>query len=162
MWHLHHPPPEKSHPLFHMNPPLKVEVLSSPPSLFENLVGGSTHPTCREGGVGGCTLCTLYFDVVDDTTRAPNSPSVMRGSFKKAFVTVIHPTLPIYFLGLFLCLCCSYHVLAKWLAKKFSGILFEKRDLVFNSVLGLHFFCSHSYQSIGASAVGRGIECLSN
>ena len=42
-------PPEKSHPLFPSNPPLKSEVLSSPP-LFENLVGGST-PSSRKGVV---------------------------------------------------------------------------------------------------------------
>ena len=30
-------PPEKSHPLFPSNPPLKIEILSSPPLLFENL-----------------------------------------------------------------------------------------------------------------------------
>ena len=41
------PTPEKSHPLFPSNPPLNIEVLSSPP-LFENLVGGSTP--CRKGG----------------------------------------------------------------------------------------------------------------
>ena len=46
------PPPEKSHPLFPCNPPLKIEVLSAPP-LFENLIGGSTPPphTHTEGGV---------------------------------------------------------------------------------------------------------------
>ena len=36
--------PEKSHPFSASNPPLKVEVLSSPSHLFENLVGGSTPP----------------------------------------------------------------------------------------------------------------------
>ena len=30
MWKLQPPPPEKSYPLFPNNPPLKVEVLSSP------------------------------------------------------------------------------------------------------------------------------------
>ena len=155
------PPWKKSSPLS-QEPPTKSWGPVKPPLPFWKFGWRLNPPHLQRGWGGGCTLCTLYFDVVDDTTRAPNSPSVMRGSFKKAFVTVIHPTLPIYFLGLFLCLSCSYHVLAKWLAKKFSGILFEKRDLVFNSVLGLHFFCSHSYQSIGASAVGRGIECLSN
>ena len=37
------PPPQKSHTHFPSNPPLKAEVLSSPP-LSENLVGGSTPP----------------------------------------------------------------------------------------------------------------------
>ena len=37
------PSPEKSHPLVPSNPPLKIEVLSSPP-LFQNLVRGSTNP----------------------------------------------------------------------------------------------------------------------
>ena len=44
------PPPEKSHPLFPRNPPLKVEVLLSPLPLFENLVGGSI-PSLAERGV---------------------------------------------------------------------------------------------------------------
>ena len=47
------PPPEKSHPLFPSNPPLKVEFLSSSP-LFENLVEGSTPLQKR-----GCTLWYL-------------------------------------------------------------------------------------------------------
>ena len=46
--------------LFPSNPPLKVEVLSSPPPLvFESLVGGST-PTAERGGVH-----TMYFKVMD-------------------------------------------------------------------------------------------------
>ena len=37
--------PEKSHPLSATNPPpKKLQVLSSPSHLFENLVGGSTPP----------------------------------------------------------------------------------------------------------------------
>ena len=46
-------------PLFPSNPPLKVEVPTSPP-LFENLVGGSTHhpsPPPSTTKKGGCTLC---------------------------------------------------------------------------------------------------------
>ena len=45
-------PPKKSHPLFPSNPPLKIEILSSPP-FFENLVVGSTSPAERNGGGGG-------------------------------------------------------------------------------------------------------------
>ena len=41
---------KKVTPVFPSNPPLKVEVLSSPP-LLENLVGGSTPPPCRKGVV---------------------------------------------------------------------------------------------------------------
>ena len=37
-------PCEKNHPLFPSNPPLKIEILSTLPLLFENLVGGSTPP----------------------------------------------------------------------------------------------------------------------
>ena len=37
-------PREKNHPLFPSNPPLKIEILSTLPLLFENLVGGSTPP----------------------------------------------------------------------------------------------------------------------
>ena len=36
-----------------------------------------------------------------------------KGLVKGSFATVICMTLPIYFLELFLCLICSYHVLAK-------------------------------------------------
>ena len=49
MWKLK-PPWKKS-------PPLKVEVLSAP-SLFENLIGGSTTP-CRKRGVH-TMLCILF------------------------------------------------------------------------------------------------------
>ena len=41
-------PPEKSHPFFPSNPPLKIEILSSP--LFKNLVRGST-PLQQKGVV---------------------------------------------------------------------------------------------------------------
>ena len=36
------PSPEKSYPPLSHQPSLKVEGLSSPPPIFENLVGGST------------------------------------------------------------------------------------------------------------------------
>ena len=51
MWKLQ--PPEKSHLPLSQQPPLKIEVLSSPP-LFENLIGGSTCPLPlqKEGAVG--------------------------------------------------------------------------------------------------------------
>ena len=46
-------------PLFSSYPPLKVEVLSSP-SLFENLVGGSTPPPPQQkGGEGVYTMQTI-------------------------------------------------------------------------------------------------------
>ena len=41
-------------------PPLKIEVLSNP--LFENLVGGSTPPSCRKGGGEGAHY-ECQFDV---------------------------------------------------------------------------------------------------
>ena len=37
-------------------PPLKIEILSSPPPLFENLVGGSSPPAERGGGVHTMTV----------------------------------------------------------------------------------------------------------
>ena len=40
-------PPENGHPLFSSTPPLKIEILSSPP-FFENLVGGSI-PSAERG-----------------------------------------------------------------------------------------------------------------
>ena len=44
---------EKSHPPLSQQPPLKVEVLSSPsPPLFENLIGGSTLPLSERVGGG--------------------------------------------------------------------------------------------------------------
>ena len=46
------PPSEKSHPLFLSNIPLKSEILSSPSSPFENLVGGSPPPPTPRKGSG--------------------------------------------------------------------------------------------------------------
>ena len=46
---------KKVTPLFPSNPPLKVEVLSSP--LFENLDKGSTLPWQKGGGGGSTLLC---------------------------------------------------------------------------------------------------------
>ena len=43
MWKLQ-PPLKKVTPSLPSTPPLKVQVLSSPSHLFENLVGGSTPP----------------------------------------------------------------------------------------------------------------------
>ena len=54
------PPPEKSHPPFPSNPPLKVKVLSSIP-LFENLVADSTSPPPPLAERRGCTLCLKGF-----------------------------------------------------------------------------------------------------
>ena len=46
-------PHEKSHPYFPAIPPVKVEVLSSPPPpFFENLIGGSTPHQQKGVGVG--------------------------------------------------------------------------------------------------------------
>ena len=45
-------PPEKGHSLFPPKLPLKVEVLSSPPPPFENLVGRSTPLPPAERGWG--------------------------------------------------------------------------------------------------------------
>ena len=42
-------PLKKFIPLFPIKPPLKIEVLSSPPPSFENLVGRSTPLSRREG-----------------------------------------------------------------------------------------------------------------
>ena len=44
------PPPEKSYPLFSSNLPLKVEVLSSPPSFWK--FGRRFNPPSRKGGRG--------------------------------------------------------------------------------------------------------------
>ena len=43
---------EKGHLFFPQQPPLKIEIFSSPTLFFENLVRGSTSPS-RKGGVGG-------------------------------------------------------------------------------------------------------------
>ena len=47
-------PPEKSHPFFPRNSHIKVEVLSSPLLLFENLAGGSNP---QQKGRGMHTMC---------------------------------------------------------------------------------------------------------
>ena len=49
MWKLQ-PPPEKSHPLFPSNPPLKVEVLSSPPPLLEIWLETQPPPPAERAG----------------------------------------------------------------------------------------------------------------
>ena len=59
MWQLH--PPEKSHPLFPSNPPLKVEILSSPPPSFLKIWLEAQPPPppphpCRKGGEGVHTM----------------------------------------------------------------------------------------------------------
>ena len=52
------PPPEKVHPPpLSQQPPVKVDALSSPRPLFENLVGGSTStPSPIPQQKGRCTL----------------------------------------------------------------------------------------------------------
>ena len=45
-------PREKNHPPLSQQPPLKIEILSTLPLLFENLVGGSTpNPPAEKSGV---------------------------------------------------------------------------------------------------------------
>ena len=53
-------PPEKVNLPFPSNPPLKTEVLSSPP-LFENLVGGSTPRVPAERGVHAIRILYSIF-----------------------------------------------------------------------------------------------------
>ena len=53
--------PEKSHPLFPSNPPLKVEVLSSHPSLKIWLEAHTPPPLPERGG---CTLWTVQICTV--------------------------------------------------------------------------------------------------
>ena len=61
------PHPKKSHPLFLTNPPLKVEVLSSP-LLFENIVGGSTppHPQKSGGEEEGAHYVKMEINVINN------------------------------------------------------------------------------------------------
>ena len=61
------PPLKKVTPLFPSNPPLKVEVLSSPP-LWKFGWRLNLPPLCRKGGGvhtmvvnAGCTMSTFYF-----------------------------------------------------------------------------------------------------
>ena len=53
------PPSPPPPPLEKSNPPLKVEVLPSPPPFFENLVGGST--TSLSQAERGGAHYALYF-----------------------------------------------------------------------------------------------------
>ena len=59
-------PLEKSHRPLTQQPPLKIEVLSSPP-IFENLVGGSTPTVERQGGAHYVRL-NNSFSAVKDTS----------------------------------------------------------------------------------------------
>ena len=52
------PPPKKSHPLFPSNPPLKVDVLSSPFFLKIWLGGGGVHIT------NICTRRVSFYPIV--------------------------------------------------------------------------------------------------
>ena len=50
------PPPEKGHPLFPINPTLKIEILSSPPPFLkirEEAQLPHPHPPNRKKGGGG-------------------------------------------------------------------------------------------------------------
>ena len=70
--------------LFPSNPPLKIEVLSTPP-LFENLVGGSTPLPRAEKGGGGARYANIYqqipsnnstnFKLVHTGSVIPDTPS---------------------------------------------------------------------------------------
>ena len=81
MWRLQ-PPPEKSHPLFPSNLPLKVEVLSSP--TFENLVGVSTP--LQKGGGGGGGGGGAHYAVVPTLT--------LRGGWEEFYPHPQHSTPP--------------------------------------------------------------------
>ena len=64
--------------LFLSNPPLKVEVLSSPTPLFENLVGGSTSPAERgiSGGIKeiACRIHAISFIPLEIPYPQPTPP----------------------------------------------------------------------------------------
>ena len=69
-------PPEKSHPLLSEQPPLKVEVFSSP-ALFENSLEGSTPSAERGVPTMDWTVASinrlenswlLYNNIIDDCT----------------------------------------------------------------------------------------------
>ena len=61
MWQLHPPsPPEKSHPPLSQQPPLKFEVLSSPPPPFFKIWLKVEPPPLQKGG--GYTLFDFDWD----------------------------------------------------------------------------------------------------
>ena len=60
-------PPEYSHPLFHNKPPLKVEVLSSPPPLFLKILMEVTPPPPEQKGVG------VHYDCLTTLNHVHNS-----------------------------------------------------------------------------------------
>ena len=74
------PPPWKKSPP--SNPPLKIEVLSSP--LLENLVGGSTPPPppSREGAAGHYETCAQWSKDLFGLFLVPNTHS---GRSKNAY-----------------------------------------------------------------------------
>ena len=87
------PPPEKSHSRLSQEPPLKVEILSSP--LFENLVGGLTPPPpppCEERE-GGAYFESININHVRDTNFSSQNFIQRNGKIQKQhFVT----TAPIF------------------------------------------------------------------
>ena len=58
---------------FSQQPPLKIEILSRPPKLFENLIGGSQP---RPSTIGeGRGLCTIWHCKVSSTLNMRRKPS---------------------------------------------------------------------------------------
>ena len=61
---LQPPPPEKSHPPLSQRPPLKVEVLSSPPFLKIWLEAQPPPPSTERMGVPTMLIClTTFFSI---------------------------------------------------------------------------------------------------
>ena len=76
-------PPEKSHPLFPSNPPLKAEVLSSPPFLKTWLEAQPPSPL-QKGGGGAHYALSLQFQNVSFSVMEIN------GSRQKIFCEKVH------------------------------------------------------------------------
>ena len=130
-------PPGKSYPLFSSNPPLKVEVLSSPP--FENLVGGPT-PLSPEEGRGGCILCSGEYSNnhcnILNHVKQPQKlffPSSIKRLIIQQYISVTTRLLKRMFRGIY-----GYIIMNLWSIISFSAIfltLIEQLSLMMHTPL---------------------------
>ena len=78
-------PPEKDYSPLFQQPPLKLEVLSNSPPLFENLVGGSTFPSRKGWGYKLCFSLKRLFECSNSTMEILEGGSVLHTFLDNTF-----------------------------------------------------------------------------